>query len=107
MAGLAGEIEKKLAFPNERRDRGRITNIGKIDNHPVADVVDVEKVAAIFRDQAIHESDSCAELDQAPGQGRADESQPSSDKDIGSCKNIEPGGHDELQNDGVLEYCKS
>ena len=66
MARLAREIEKKLAFFDKRRHCSGITNIGKIDSHAVADVVNVKKVPAIFRDQTVHQGNLCAEPDQTP-----------------------------------------
>ena len=88
MARLAREIEKKLAFFDKRRHCSGITNIGKIDSHAVADVVNVKKVPAIFRDQTVHQGNLCAELDQTPGQSGADETEPTGDENVGAGKNV-------------------
>ena len=48
MACLAGEIKEKLAFLDQRRHCGSIANIGQIDTHSIADVVNIKKVAAVF-----------------------------------------------------------
>ncbi len=49
MAGLAGEIEKKLAVLDQSGHRFRIADICKVDRNAIANVLDVEKVSPVFR----------------------------------------------------------
>src|SRR6266550_632417 len=93
MAGLAGEIKKKLALLDQGRHRGGVANVSKIDSHSIADVVNIEKIAAVFRDQAVHQRHLCAELDQVPGEGGTDETKASGNENVGTGKNVRIPGH--------------
>src|SRR5229473_7987202 len=96
MTRLAREVKKKLAFLDKRRHCSGVANIGKIDSHPIANVVDIKKVPAVFRDQTVYEGHLRADLDQAPSQGRADETQPSGDENIRTGKDVRIPSHGEI-----------
>jgi len=53
MTGLAREIEKEVAILNQRSHGRRVTHVGKLDRHLVADVMNIEEVAAVFRNQTV------------------------------------------------------
>jgi hypothetical protein len=55
--------------------------------------VDVERVPAVFGNQAVHERDSSVQVDQPPGKGRADEPKPAGDEDVSAGKDFDTGGH--------------
>ena len=93
MAGLAREIKKEPAALDQRGHRSGIANIGQIDNHAVADVVNVKRVAAVFRNQTVHQGDLCFEVDKASGEGRADETEASGNKDVRAGENLMIPGH--------------
>src|SRR6266404_2142003 len=93
MTGLPGEIEEKFALFNERGHHARVTNVRKIDSHLVANVVNVEKISTVFRNQTVDQGDLGAELDQTPGQGGTDKTDPTGDQDVGAGKNVKIPGH--------------
>jgi hypothetical protein len=58
-----------------------------IDSHALADVVDIERIPAVFRNQTIDQGDLSSDLNEAPSQCRANKAKAAGDKDIGSSKN--------------------
>ena len=56
VAGLAGEVEEELVILHEVAHAVLVAHIGDIDLHTVLDPGDVEKVAAILRDEAVEQS---------------------------------------------------
>ena len=104
MARLAREVKKKLTPLDKRRHRGGVADIGKIDSHPIANVVDIKKVPAVFRDQTVYQGHLRADLDQAPSQGRADETQPSGDENVGGGKNVRIPRHGRIVGRGTKDF---
>src|SRR6266404_1540319 len=88
MTGLAGEIEQELAVLDQLRHCSRVAHVRQIDSHAVANVVDVEKIAAIFGNQTINECDLRLETDEASGEGRSDESEPTGDQYVRSSESV-------------------
>src|SRR5438132_3448611 len=88
MTGLPREIEKKLPFSDERGHRGRIANIGKIDSYAVANVMNIEGIAAVFRNEAVDQRHFRAELDQAARQGRADKAEAARNQNVRAGENV-------------------
>ena len=82
------EIEKKLPSSDQRRHRGRVANIRKIDSHAVADVVNIEKMTAVFRDEAVDQRHFGAEIDQAAGEGGSDEAQAAGNQNVRPDENV-------------------
>src|SRR5438105_11809592 len=105
MAGLACEIENKIAPFDQRQHRPCISNVGKFDRNTLANVMNIKQVAAELRNQAVHQRDFCAESEETMGERGTDETKTAGDEHIRFGKNVELGRHDEW-NDGVLEYCK-
>jgi hypothetical protein len=104
MTGLAGEVEKIMTVFDQGRHRGRIAYVSKIDRHPVADVIYIKKVAAIFRDQAVNERDLRLKVDKAPRQGRADEAQPARDENVRPDKNVVVPRHRRILGRGQKDF---
>src|SRR5256885_4870995 len=88
MTGLPGEIEEKLPVFDKRRHRSRIAYIGKIDSHSVPDVMNIEKITAIFGNQAVHQSDLGPRLHEFACECGTDKSEPPCHEDIGATKNL-------------------
>ena len=61
MAGLAGEIEEIILLLDQVAHAVFIAHVGDVDLDLVFDPVDVEQVAAVFRHQAVHKQNVCAE----------------------------------------------
>ena len=59
---MAREVKKKLAPFDKRRHRSGVANVGKIDSHAIADVVDIKKVPPVFRNQAVDQGHLCTEI---------------------------------------------
>ena len=57
------EIEKKIASADERIHGVLIAHIRDVDGHAIADVVNVERVSAVFGDQTVDQRDFCAKID--------------------------------------------
>ena len=72
VAGLPGQVEEIVLALHQVVHAVRVAHIGDVDPHPVLDAGDVEQVAAVFRDQAVHQGDLRPELDQPPGQVRVE-----------------------------------
>ena len=104
VAGLAGQVKKKLAFLDQRRHCGSVANIGQINSHAIADVVNIKKVAAVFWNQAVDQGHLCAELDQAPGEGGTDKTEPAGDQDVGAGKNVRIPGHGRIVGCGRKDF---
>src|SRR5438477_593245 len=104
MTCLAGEIKKKLAFLDQRRHRGGVAHIGKIDSHSIADVVNIKQVAAVFWNQAVDQGHFCPELNQASGEGGTDKTEPSRDQDVGAGKNVRIPGHRRIVGRGAKDF---
>lgn len=82
MASLAREVEEKVA-PLDQRGHGiLVAHIRRVQFDAIPDVVDIEQVAAILRNQAVNQHDLCAQVDETPGQRGTDESQTACDEDI-------------------------
>src|SRR5207249_10503471 len=101
MARLARQVKKKLAFLDKRRHRRGVAEIGKIDRHPIANVVDIKKVPAVFRDQTVYEGHLRADLDQAPSEGRTNKAESSGDEDVGTGKNVRIPRHGRIVGRGT------
>ena len=57
MAGLAGQVEEIVLPLHQVVHAVGVAHVGDVDPHPVLDAGDVEQIAAIFRDQAVHQGD--------------------------------------------------
>ena len=75
VAGLPGQVEQIVLALHQIVHAVLVAHIGDVDPHPVLDAGDVEQVAAVFRDQAVHQGDLRPQLDQPAGQVRADEAE--------------------------------
>ena len=73
MACLTGKIKKEVALFDQRGHSLCIADVSKLNAHPVAEIMDVEKVATVFRNQTINQRYLCPEGDKLPGQRRANE----------------------------------
>src|SRR6266446_10411659 len=104
MARLAREVKKKLAFLDKRRHSSGIANVGKIDSHAIADVVNVKKIAAVFGNQAVHQGHSCVETDQTPGEGGADKAESARNEHVGTGKNLKIHGHERIVGRGQKDF---
>ena len=82
MAGLPGEIEKIILAGDEVVDAVRIAHVGDVDVKPVADVGDVERVAAVFGDEGIDERDVRAVAHEAAREVGTDEAESAGDKNL-------------------------
>ena len=81
MAHLSGEVEQEILALDQVLHAVGIPHVGDVDADAVADLRDVEKVAAIFRDQRIHQQHVGAQLHQPVRQMAADEPQSTGDQD--------------------------
>jgi hypothetical protein len=93
MARLPGEIEKEIPPLHQPRHRVRVANVGDIDRDLVPDIVNVEGVASIFRDQAVDERHPGAQPYEAPRQGGADKPESTRNQDVAAGKDFDTGGH--------------
>src|SRR6266404_1687877 len=82
MTGLPGKVEKIIVIPNQIGHAVRIADIGDVHLQTIFKAVDIEKIAAVFFDQAVNNGYLCVELNQLAGQIRADESEASSNEDL-------------------------
>ena len=82
MAGLAGEVEKIVAAPEQLAHPGRVADIGDLYPHPVGDLGDVETVAAVIRQQAVDQDHPAAQCRELGGQIGADKAEPAGHNDL-------------------------
>src|SRR5262249_41301316 len=75
VACLTGKIKKKVALFDQRGHGLCIADVSKLNAHLVAEIMDVEAVATVFRNQTINQRYVCPEGDKLPGQRRANESE--------------------------------
>src|SRR5437016_3358499 len=73
VACLTGKIKKEVTLFDQCRHGLRIADVSKLNAHLVADIMDVEEVAAVFRDQTINQRYLGPQGDKLPGERRADE----------------------------------
>ena len=57
MAGLAGEVEKEVVALNQIAHAVGIAHVCDVEFHLLADLGDVEQVAAVLGDQAVDKHD--------------------------------------------------
>jgi hypothetical protein len=86
MARLSGEIEKVILALQQRPQAVQIAHIGNVDVHALAQRLDVETIAAVFRNEAVDQRDLGAEGVQARGQVRADEAESAGNQDFFLCE---------------------
>ena len=84
MTRLTREIEKKLAMFDQVCHRIRVANVGQLDLNSVANVDYVEKVAAVFRNQAVYQRHFRAQTHQAPRQMGTDKPDSPCYENVGS-----------------------
>ena len=83
VAGLAGEIEEKFPVLDQPGHRFRIADICKVDRNAIANVLDVERVSPVFRNQAVDQRDFGPKANQAARQGGPDKAETAGDQDVG------------------------
>jgi hypothetical protein len=76
VARLPGEVEQEILPAHQARQPRPVAHVRDMHAHAAGDPREVAAVAAIFRDQAVHDRDLGAERDQRPREIRADEAQP-------------------------------
>ena len=96
MASLAREVEEKVVSLDQGGHGVLVAHIRNVQFDAIPDVMDIEKVAAIFRNQAVNQHDFCAQADETPGQRRTDESETAGDEDIRPGENAGVEGHSKL-----------
>jgi hypothetical protein len=96
VAGLPGQVKEEAASFDQGGHGMHVPNICKINSNPVADVVNIEEIAAILRDQAINECYFCPKGHQSASQRRADEAEPACYENVRTGKSfvIERHGSD-------------
>ena len=84
MAGLAREVEDDIDITHERLDREPVADVrdGQLD--VVADIRDVEEVASIRGDEAVHQDHCGAFAHESTREGGADEADAPCDENPGS-----------------------
>src|SRR5262249_16869542 len=65
-------------------------NISDVDGHPITDIGDVGKVAAVFGDHAVEQQHVRAEGDETAGDCRPDEAQTAGDQRSGAALGFKP-----------------
>src|SRR2546423_9579254 len=88
VTGLSGEIEEKLPIFDKGCHRSRIAHIGKINSDTVSDVMNVEKIAAVFGNKAVDQSDLGPRLHEFACERGTDKSKAPSHEDIGATENL-------------------
>ncbi len=96
VASLAREVEEKVASLDQRGHGVWVAYIRHVHFDAIPDAMDIEEVAAIFRNQAVNQHDFCAQGYETPGQRGTDESQTASDEDIRPGENTGVEGHSKL-----------
>ncbi len=96
VASLAREVEEKVASLDQGGHGVWVAYIRRVQFDAIPDVVDIEEVAPIFRNQAVNQHDLCAQVDETPGQRGTDESQTACDEDIRPGENTGVEGHSKL-----------
>ena len=81
VARLPGEIEKIMLPLEQRTQAVQVAHIGDVDVYSLARF-DIETIAAVFRHEAVDQSDIGAEFMQAKRQVRADEAEPAGDQNF-------------------------
>jgi len=72
MAGLRRQVEQEVLTADPKPQGIAAVDIGNVDVHPIADISDIGKIAAIFGDHAVDQQNLDAERDETPRDGRAD-----------------------------------
>jgi hypothetical protein len=75
MAGLASEVKQVILTLDEILHRMLVPNVRDVNFHPLCNFFDVAKIPPIFWNQTVHESYVHAEINQATGQIRTDETE--------------------------------
>jgi hypothetical protein len=88
VAGLPGQVEEIILPLHQVAHAVGVAHIGYVDPHPVLDAGDVEQVAAVFWDHAVHHSDVRTQVHQTAGRVGADEAQAAGDDYLFLTKNI-------------------
>ncbi len=65
-----------------------VAHVRDVDLHLPLKAGDIEEVAAVFGDEAVHEGDRGPQLDQAPGQVCADKPKTPGDQDPAAVKSL-------------------
>ena len=86
MAGLAREIEQKVPAFNQRGHGGRVPDIRQFNRNAVADIIDIEKIAAVFGDETVHQGNFGVAREEAPGEGGTDKAETAGHEDIGAAQ---------------------
>ena len=96
VASLAREVEEKVASLDQGGHGVWVADIRHVHFDAIPDAMDIEEVAAIFRNQAVNQNDLCAQVDETPRQRGTDESQTARDEDIRPGENTGVEGHSKL-----------
>ena len=93
VAGLAGEVEDEVLALHEILQAVLVAHVGDVHAHAAGEAVDVEKIAAVFRDEAVHEQHVGAEVHELPREIRADEAEAAGDEDAFAAEVLSVGRH--------------
>src|ERR1700719_2762177 len=86
MAGLSREVEKIIFSLHEVAQAVGIANIRDIDLHPVLQSIEVVKISAVIRNEAVHDRDHSAQANEPAGEIRTDKAQAAGDQHLRSFK---------------------
>ena len=86
MAGLPREIEQKVPAFNQRSHGGGIPDIRQFNRRAIADVIDIEKIAAVFGNEAVHQGNFGIAREEAAGEGGTDKAETAGHEDIGAAQ---------------------
>src|SRR3984893_10778891 len=90
MARLRRQIKEEILTGQQMPQGIAATNIGDIDGDPISNVRYIRRVAAILGDHAVDQQNLCAQRDETPRDGRADEAQPAGNYRPGAGISFEP-----------------
>src|SRR5712691_11920026 len=82
VARLPGQVEEHVTAAHELAHAVLVPNVGDIDGDVLLDARHVEEVAAVLRDERVHEDDVGALLEQPPGEVAPDEAEPARDENL-------------------------
>jgi hypothetical protein len=76
MAGLRRQIKEEILTRQKMPQGIAAANIGDVDGDPISNVRYIRRVPTVPGDHAVDQQNLCAQRDEAPRDGRADEAQP-------------------------------
>src|SRR5205085_9733956 len=86
MTGLPGEVKEIVLALDQVAQTMGVADVGDIDLKPILEPFDVVKIAAVIRDQAVHDCDNGTKAVETPGKVRTNKAETTGNENARSFK---------------------